>query len=136
MITGTLLQRFDGRGRVFLLILALVGVLVPLCQSSCCPRLGPAMSPLISSRCIGKYLCFALLAVSLDLVWGYCGILSLGHGAFLRAGGLCHGHVSDASDRPRGVYAHPVLPDFMVFLNMERNCPSPGGASTISPTPC
>ncbi len=36
---------------------------------------------------LGKYLCYALLAVALDLVWGYCGILSLGHGAFFALGG-------------------------------------------------
>ena len=36
---------------------------------------------------LGKYLCYALLALSLDLVWGYAGILSLGHGAFFALGG-------------------------------------------------
>ena len=36
---------------------------------------------------LGKYLCYALLAIALDLVWGYCGILSLGHGAFFALGG-------------------------------------------------
>ena len=39
----------------------------------------------------GKYLCYALLALSLDLVWGYCGILSLGHGAFFALGGYAMG---------------------------------------------
>jgi urea transport system permease protein len=33
----------------------------------------------------GKYICYALLALSIDLIWGYCGILSLGHGAFSRS---------------------------------------------------
>ena len=40
---------------------------------------------------LGKYLCFALLALSLDLVWGYAGILSLGHGAFFGLGGYMMG---------------------------------------------
>ena len=40
---------------------------------------------------IGKYLAYALLAVALDLVWGYCGILSLGHGAFFALGGYAMG---------------------------------------------
>ena len=48
---------------------------------------------------LGKYLCYALLAVSIDLVWGYMGILSLGHAAFLRLGRLLLRHVPDASDR-------------------------------------
>lgn len=54
---------------------------------------------------LGKYLCYALLAVALDLVWGYLGILSLGHGAFFCARRLRDGYVSDASDRhPRCVW--------------------------------
>ncbi len=40
---------------------------------------------------IGKYLCFAILALALDLVWGYCGVLSLGHGGILRAGRIRDG---------------------------------------------
>jgi len=40
---------------------------------------------------LGKYLCYALLALSLDLIWGYAGILSLGHGAFFALGGYCMG---------------------------------------------
>ena len=68
---------------------------------------------------IGKYLCFALLALSLDLVWGYCGILSLGHGAFFALGGYAFGMHLMREIGERGVYGHPVLPDFMVFLNWE-----------------
>jgi urea transport system permease protein len=68
---------------------------------------------------IGKYLCFALLALSVDLIWGYCGILSLGHGAFFALGGYAMGMHLMREIGPRGVYAHPVLPDFMVFLNYK-----------------
>lgn len=66
---------------------------------------------------LGKWLTFALLAVALDLVWGYCGILSLGHGAFFALGGYAMGMHLMREIGPRGVYGHPVLPDFMVFLN-------------------
>lgn len=66
---------------------------------------------------MGKYLCYAILAVALDLVWGYCGILSLGHGAFFALGGYAMGMYLMRQVGERGVYAHPVLPDFMVFLN-------------------
>ena len=66
---------------------------------------------------LGKYLCYALLALALDLVWGYCGILSLGHGAFFALGGYAMGMHLMRMIGPRGVYGNPVLPDFMVFLN-------------------
>ena len=66
---------------------------------------------------LGKYLCFALLALSVDLIWGYCGILSLGHGAFFAIGGYAIGMHLMRVIGPRGVYGDPVLPDFMVFLN-------------------
>ena len=68
---------------------------------------------------LGKYLCYALLAMALDLVWGYCGILSLGHGAFFALGGYAMGMYLMRQIGTRGVYGHPELPDFMVFLNWE-----------------
>ncbi|GHA97434.1 urea ABC transporter permease subunit UrtC [Modicisalibacter luteus] len=68
---------------------------------------------------LGKYLCYALLAVAVDLVWGYLGILSLGHGAFFALGGYAMGMYLMRQIGDRGVYGHPVLPDFMVFLDWE-----------------
>jgi urea transport system permease protein len=68
---------------------------------------------------LGKYLCFALLALSVDVVWGYCGILSLGHGAFFALGGYAMGMYLMRQIGDRGVYGHPELPDFMVFLNWQ-----------------
>ena len=68
---------------------------------------------------LGKYLCYALLAVSVDLIWGYVGILSLGHGAFFALGGYAMGMYLMRQIAGRGVYAHPILPDFMVFLNWK-----------------
>ncbi|KAB0678522.1 urea ABC transporter permease subunit UrtC [Aureimonas leprariae] len=65
----------------------------------------------------GKYLAYALLALSLDLVWGTIGILSLGHGAFFALGGYAMGMYLMRQIGGRGVYGNPVLPDFMVFLN-------------------
>ena len=72
---------------------------------------------LTSCSSLGKYLCYAILAVALDLVWGYCGILSLGHGAFFALGGYAMGMYLMRQIGTRGVYANPILPDFMVFLN-------------------
>jgi len=68
---------------------------------------------------VGKYLCYALLALALDLVWGYCGILSLGHGAFFALGGYAMGMYLMRQIGARGVYGNPYLPDFMVFLNWK-----------------
>ena len=64
----------------------------------------------------GKWICYAILALSLDLAWGYAGILSLGHGAFFALGGYAMGMHLMRLIGPRGAYGHPVLPDFMVFL--------------------
>ena len=65
---------------------------------------------------VGKWLCYAILALSIDLAWGYAGILSLGHGAFFALGGYAIGMHLMRLIGPRGVYGHPILPDFMVFL--------------------
>ena len=65
----------------------------------------------------GKYVCYAILALSIDLIWGYAGILSLGHGAFFALGGYAMGMYLMRQIGTRGVYANPILPDFMVFLN-------------------
>lgn len=70
-------------------------------------------------RLVGKYFCYAMLALAVDLIWGYCGILSLGHGAFFALGGYAMGMYLMREIGPRGVYGNPVLPDFMVFLNWK-----------------
>ena len=67
----------------------------------------------------GKYLSFALLALSVDLIWGFCGILSLGHGAFFTLGGYAMGMYLMRQIGDRGVYGNPELPDFMVFLDWQ-----------------
>ncbi|HJQ56472.1 MAG TPA: urea ABC transporter permease subunit UrtC [Vineibacter sp.] len=68
---------------------------------------------------IGKYCCYAMLALAMDLIWGYAGILSLGQGAFFALGGYCMGMYLMRQIGDRGVYKHEVLPDFMVFLNWK-----------------
>ena len=68
---------------------------------------------------LGKYLCYAILALSLDLIWGFAGILSLGQGAFFALGGYCMGMYLMRQIGTRGVYQNPVLPDFMVFLQYK-----------------
>jgi urea transport system permease protein len=68
---------------------------------------------------LGKYMTYALLALAVDLVWGYCGILSLGHSAFFALGGYAMGMYLMRQIGARGVYGNPLLPDFMVFLNWK-----------------
>jgi len=68
---------------------------------------------------LGKYLCYAMLALAVDIVWGYCGILSLGHGAFFALGGYAMGMYLMRQIGDRGVYGNPELPDFMVFLDWQ-----------------
>jgi urea transport system permease protein len=116
MIGGLVLRSLDRGATAFLVLLAAVAILVPVLNLTLPPH-----SPFyVSSYLValfGKYLCYALLALSIDLIWGYCGILSLGHGAFFALGGYAMGMYLMRQIGTRGVYAHPVLPDFMVFLN-------------------
>lgn len=68
----------------------------------------------------GKYLCFAILGVAVDLVWGFAGILTLGHAAFFALGGYAMGMYLMREIGARGVYGNAALPDFMVFLSWPR----------------
>ena len=108
----------DRTGAVFLVVLLAVAVLVPVLNLLVPPG-SPFHVPDYMIPLLGKYLAFALLAVSVDLVWGYCGVLSLGHGAFFALGGYAMGMYLMRQIGTRGVYGNPVLPDFMVFLNYK-----------------
>jgi urea transport system permease protein len=68
---------------------------------------------------VGKYLCYAMLALAVDLVWGFSGILPLGHAAFFALGGYAMGMYLMRQIGTRGVYGDPNLPDFMVFLGWK-----------------
>ena len=102
----------------FLGLLGGVAVVVPVLNVAV-----PESSPLHLSSyvvgLIGKYLCYAILAIAVDLIWGFCGILSLGHAVFFALGGYAMGMYLMRQIGTRGVYGHPVLPDFMVFLNWD-----------------
>lgn len=106
----------DARGRYLILVVLALAVIMPMAH-----LVFPEGSLLhVSSYTLslwGKYLCFGLLALAVDLVWGYCGILSLGHGAFFALGGYGMGMYLMRQIGDRGVYGDPLLPDFMVFLS-------------------
>ena len=108
----------DTKGLVFLIALAAAAILVPV-LFLIVPAGSKLHIPAYLVALVGKYLCYALLAIALDLVWGYCGILSLGHGAFFALGGYAMGMYLMRQIGARGVYANPELPDFMVFLNWK-----------------
>ena len=110
---------FGDRGtRIFFVLLAVLAVAVPLLHAF--PEDSAFGLSGYTMTLIGKYLTYALLAVAVDLVWGYCGILSLGHAAFFALGGYAMGMYLMRQVGTRGVYADPVLPDFMVFLNYTK----------------
>jgi urea transport system permease protein len=110
----------EGRGTGLITAALLIGaaVLVPLLNQAL-PDSSPLHVPTYLISLLGKYLCFALLALSVDLIWGFCGILSLGHGAFFALGGYAMGMYLMRQIGARGVYGNPLLPDFMVFLNWQ-----------------
>ena len=99
-------------------LLAAIAVVVPVLNLAL-PPTSPFSVPTYFVSLFGKYICYALLALALDLIWGYCGILSLGHGAFFALGGYAMGMYLMRQIGTRGVYANPILPDFMVFLNWQ-----------------
>lgn len=89
MLTSRLL-RGDRPTRIAVLVLIGVGLVVPALFLAL-PRGAPLHIPSYLVVLFGKYLCYAMLAVSIDLIWGFCGILSLGHGAFFALGGYMMG---------------------------------------------
>jgi urea transport system permease protein len=108
----------DRSGQFLIGALIAAAVLVPLANLVAPPGSALHLPDYLVSL-FGKYLCYALLALSVDLIWGYCGILSLGHGAFFALGGYAMGMYLMREIGDRGVYKNPVLPDFMVFLNWK-----------------
>ena len=101
---------------ITLAVILLLAIVIPSLHLLTPPE-SPIHIPAYAMALIGKYLCYAMLALSLDLIWGYCGILSLGHGAFFALGGYAMGMYLMRQIGSRGVYGNPELPDFMVFLN-------------------
>ena len=103
-------QREPLLGRLTLGFLVLLLIIVPI-GNLVMPSESMLHISTYTVTLLGKYLCYALLALALDLAWGYLGILSLGHGAFFALGGYAMGmYLTRAGGSPGS------LPDFMVFL--------------------
>jgi urea transport system permease protein len=75
-----------------------------------------------SLNLFGKFFAYAILALGIDLIWGYAGILSLGHGVFFGLGAYCMGMHLSLAIGTQGVY-QSALPDFMVW-NQVRELPA------------
>ena len=118
MTSHPLIRLLDRGATLFLILLGAFAITIPVLN-----LLVPAGSAFHVSTYLvalfGKYVCYGLLALSIDLIWGYVGILSLGHGAFFALGGYAMGMYLMRQIGTRGVYANPILPDFMVFLNWK-----------------
>ncbi|CAN7496992.1 urea ABC transporter permease subunit UrtC [Devosia sp. LjRoot16] len=118
MITQMLFRALDKKAIWLVAALVFIAIAIPV-ANLVIPEGNPLHLPNYMVPLLGKYLNYALLALALDLVWGYCGILSLGHAAFFALGAYAMGMYLMRQIGARGVYANPVLPDFMVFLNYK-----------------
>jgi urea transport system permease protein len=118
MTTHILIRSLDRGATAFLIAIAAIAILIPVLHLAL-PPTSPFHVPTYLVSLFGKYASYALLALSIDLIWGFCGILSLGHGAFFALGGYAMGMYLMRQIGTRGVYADPILPDFMVFLNWK-----------------
>ena len=116
---GAARPRMLDRSAVILLgALAALAICVPLLALAV-PESSSLHVTTYTVALLGKYMTYAMLALAVDLVWGYCGILSLGHSAFFALGGYAIGMYLMREIGARGVYGNPLLPDFMVFLNWK-----------------
>jgi urea transport system permease protein len=113
-----LIRSLDRTATIFLIAVAVTAIAVPILNLAVPPS-SDFHFPSYLVALFGKYLCYAILALSIDLIWGYCGILSLGQSAFFALGGYAMGMYLMRQIGTRGVYANPILPDFMVFLNWK-----------------
>ncbi|HEX3698448.1 MAG TPA: urea ABC transporter permease subunit UrtC [Polyangia bacterium] len=111
-------QLHSGRAWIAVAIAAFTGgVLIPLLNAL--PARGSFLHvPDYLIPLFGKFLCFGIAALAMDLVWGYAGILSLGHALFFSLGGYGMGMYLMRAIRGEGVYRSD-LPDFMVFLDWK-----------------
>ena len=108
---------FSPRAWTALVVVTIVMALLPLLNVFAEPGSALHVSA-YAIALIGKFMCYAIAALALDLVWGYTGILSLGHGLFFALGGYAHGMYLMRAIGREGVYKSD-LPDFMVFLDWK-----------------
>jgi urea transport system permease protein len=102
---------------VFVVMLVVACVVIPV-LSTALPVSSPLHVPDYVIALLGKLFCYAIVGVAMDLIWGFTGILSLGHGVFFALGGYAMGMYLLLAIGEQGVY-RSKLPDFMVFLDWK-----------------
>ncbi|MDR2690382.1 MAG: urea ABC transporter permease subunit UrtC [Azoarcus sp.] len=116
--TVRLLRGAPKSGWIALLIIAFIAwVAVPFAHLALPPEHAFYL-PGYAVKLVGKIMCYMTVAVAMDLVWGYTGILSLGHGLFFALGGYAFGMYLMRQIGRDGSYGAD-LPDFMVFLDWK-----------------
>jgi len=107
------------RGWLILLALCLLGLVALPLLNVLTPPDAWLHVPSFLIPLLGKFFCYGIVALAMDLIWGYAGILSLGHGVFFALGGYAMGMHLMRNIGKEGVYRSD-LPDFMVFLDWKK----------------
>ena len=119
-------RAFDRRELFWVALLALVGLVVLPCLNAFVPPDSVLHVSNFSLTLYGKYICYAVLAIGVNLLWGYTGLLSLGQALFFSLGGYALGMHLMLKIGRLGQYKADI-PDFMVFLEFPKRFPETGG---------
>lgn len=114
------------RELLFLALAAIIGIVVLPCLNAFVPPTSAFHLSNFTINVWGKYLCYAVLAIGVNLLWGYTGLLSLGQALFFSLGGYCLGMHLMLMIGKLGQYKANI-PDFMVFLEFPKRFPETGG---------
>src|SRR6187455_508580 len=119
-------QTFDKREILLLAAFAIAGLVLLPCLNAFAPVGSLLHVSTFTLSVYGKYLCYAVLALGVNLLWGYTGLLSLGQCLFFALGGYALGMYLMLKIGKLGQYKS-ALPDFMVFLEFDKRFPETGG---------
>src|SRR5678815_1583320 len=114
------------RELLFVAVAAVIGIVVLPSLNAFLPPTSFFHVSNFSINIYGKYLCYAVLAIGVNLLWGYTGILSLGQALFFSLGGYALGMHLMLMIGKLGQYRADI-PDFMVFLEFPKRFPETGG---------
>jgi urea transport system permease protein len=117
---------FSRREALVIAALAILGLVVLPCLNAFVPEDSFFHVSNFAITLYGKYLCYAVLAVGVNLLWGYTGLLSLGQALFFSLGGYAFGMHLMLKIGKLGQYKADI-PDFMVFLEFPKRFPETGG---------
>src|ERR1051325_9487595 len=119
-------RKFTNRELLIVGLIAFIGLVILPCLNAFLAPTSPLYVNTFTLSLYGKYLTYAVLAMGVNLLWGYTGILSLGQCVFFALGGYALGMYLMLLIAKLGQYRSD-LPDFMVFLEFATKYPNPGG---------